>query len=174
MLTEHYEHIDSGNRNLTNTNRPVYPSRANFKIELDSTVRDIHSVELLGLVLPNLDNILDEPYLILQIDELNGIYAGNPRIPCTAVVHLQNPIAGQNYTHVAACKKVAERSPIFYRPPKAKIDALTIKILKSDGTLVNLGTDVSTPLRQNQVSLHLKFTIDSKDPTSVTKEYRLP
>lgn len=171
MLKEVYVHIDGGLRDLT-----AYPDRGNFKMSTQMNsysisefpLRNVQSVELLGLTVPNLDNILDEPYLILDIDELNKIYAGNPQFLCTAVLHLQNPIIGPTHSHIAMCRKVAERSPLIYRPPKSKITSLTIRVCKSDGSSVNFGQDTKLSFdRQNQISLHLKFLCEFKDPSDL-------
>lgn len=170
MLQEVYLHLDSGQRDYE-----AYPTRAYFKIRLDTPIRDIHSVEVLAMVIPNLDNVLDEPYLILDIYELNGTFAGHPsQQPSTAVLNLQNAVTGPTYSHVALCRKVAERSPIFYRPPKKRLDSVTFALRKPDGTLVNLGSDVGSLIRQNQLLVSLKFMCDQKNPTDLVLDYRRP
>lgn len=167
---EHYFHIDSGQRDTE-----AFPTRSHFKIKLESPLFDVVSFEVLGLIVPNVGDLIDLPYLIIDIYELNNTFAG-ARVPisCCAIVNPQHPVTGPGGTsYVHTCRKIAERSPMVYRPPRARIYNLTISIRRPDGSLYDFGTDAADTCDiTKQFMLSFKVAVKNKDASGLLTDFR--
>jgi len=172
-----YLFIDSRDRD-----RARYPNPNRYRIPLVSsdTESNIHtsgiryknicSISLLSAVVPNTNNILDELYVVLQIDEIDPMYdASNPS--CSKAftkLHFQEVCAGSTFLRLD--KGVGDPlTKVFYPKPLASLASLTISFRKHDGTLFNFGTDTSPPANPNQsLQNSLTFEIMTK-VTDVTQ-----
>lgn len=111
--------------------------------------KNIYSIELMSAVVPNKNDILDEPYLILQIDEIEQTY-DSPSIPCTkAFVKLRFDEGVSKF--ISLDRSCAEPYIHYYYPkPLASLSRMTISLRKPDGTLFNFGTDNKPPKKVNK------------------------
>lgn len=79
-----YIYIDSGGRDIE-----LYPNRATFKYELSSTIKNVTSVEILGCIMPNVNNVTELPYVVVDIKELNRSVAGAlANIECIGILQM--------------------------------------------------------------------------------------
>jgi hypothetical protein len=144
-----YLHVDS-----TERNREKYPDPADYVFPLVSSsdmvdtpgerYKNVYEISLLSATIPNLTEVFDYPYLILQIDEIGGHYdsvgAGCKR--AFAKLYFDNP--GGKFLRVD--KGIGDPAVrVFYPKPLASLAKLTVSIRKPDGSLFSFGTDNIPP-----------------------------
>jgi hypothetical protein len=66
--TVHYLNINSGDRNTTN-----YPLQYSYSLNLQRPYKNVTKVELISGIFPNTSGITSEPYLVIDIEELNTL-----------------------------------------------------------------------------------------------------
>jgi hypothetical protein len=154
----HYLFVSSASRD-----RVQYPDPAHFKIQIPGAYRDIVSVELSAGVLPNQGGIHSDGYLILDIPELN---------------HIQNVdgtkffgILGLQYhPNAGFCnldKGNTSSMPVTFRPPKNRLDSLTIIMRHPDGSQVLFGNeDITAPANlamQTALTFEIRTRVRRRD-----------
>ncbi len=132
-LRHYYFTIDSRNRDITS-----YPHVNSYKIDIPIPYKNVNRIELIGASIPNQGSPLNEPYLILSVDELNHVSHSNGYNYFTIM-----PLKGANQTidgfihPELAC---SNRAPnVFQVNNLAKINKLTISIYKGTGELFDFG-----------------------------------
>jgi hypothetical protein len=156
-----YLHVESGERN-----RARFPNPAQYVFPLVTSSNDVDTpgeryrnvceVSLVSATVPNLASVLNQPYLILQIDEIGGHYdaAGPACNKAFAKLYFDNP--GGAFLRVD--KGIGDPAVrVFYPKPLASLSRLSISIRNPDGTLFNFGTDTSPPQAANPL-LQNSFT----------------
>lgn len=156
-----YLHVDS-----TERNRDRYPNPAQYVFPLvDSNddvstpgerYKNIYEISLVSATIPNNSAVLDQPYLILQIDEIGGHYdaAGPGCKKAFSKMYFENP--GGKFMRVD--KGIGDPAiRVFYPKPLASLSRLSISIRKPDGTLFNFGSDTTPPQAPN-MDLQNSFT----------------
>jgi hypothetical protein len=169
----YYLSIDSHDRDRTK-----YPNPNNYTIHLvssDTTVggcnvpgiryKNITEIELVGAVIPNKPGVLDEIYLILQIEEIDNpvFHSTNPNLSKGFAKLFFVPPADPMttkwlYLDLENTKPLIKK---FYPKPKSSLDRISIKLLKRDGTPFSFGTDMTLPSDVNplcQNSFTFKIT----------------
>lgn len=151
-----YLSIDSRDRD-----RKTWPNPAKYQIPLvaSDTVdihvpgqeyRNVHSIELMSAVVPRRTDCLNEPYLLLQIDEIQNTYHATNLATTKAFVKLH---FNENITEcpfLILDRDLSEPLTRYYYPkPLASLAKMTISIRKHDGTLFNFGTDTNPDLPPN-------------------------
>lgn len=156
--------------NSADRDRAKWPSTSNYCIKLTDDepgqpngvigkrYRNIQSVKLLSATVPNIPTALEEPYLLLQIDEVDGMYDAASRASQNAFTKLYfKPTLGK---FLRIDKGVGDPLQRVYWPtPKASIDRLTISIRTYDGDVFDFGADDGV-------------TLDPDVQTSITLEIR--
>ena len=174
---EYYVNIDSRDRDRT-----LYPASNNFVVKFSSTasdsetnacikldLRNIYSVELVHAILPNGSSVTtNERLLYLDIEELGSgtIYGTNKNATNSTFILIPE------YTHGASSaysvsKYQLKTKRIFDKKLLDRLPKMTLRFLKTDGTLINFGTDATPPTDPTetvQVNVMLKIT---------TVEYKL-
>lgn len=142
----HFVFITSKNRNTT-----LFPNISQYAVELPSEFKNIHSIELIQGLVPNVNNVTQEPYLLLKIDEINDVMISNdPNIAESfAFLTMASPCTSDGY-FIALDKKIHENTPKIFYTPKASLQKLTISVTKHDGALFNFGSDSSPPNKSLQ------------------------
>lgn len=116
----------------------------------------MQSVKLLSAVVPNTNNVLDEPYLLLQIDEIEGMYDAASRASQNAFTKLYFKPSPTNFLRLD--KGVGDPLTRIYWPtPKASIDRFTLSIRTYDGEIFDFGTDDGD---QPNPELQTMFTLE--------------
>jgi hypothetical protein len=163
--------------NSADRNRAKWPSTSNFCIKLiddepgqpngvvGKRYRNVQSVKLLSAVVPNTNDVLDEPYLLLQINEIEGMYDAASRPSQNAFTKLYfKPSFGK---FLRLDKGVGDPLTRVYWPtPKAIIDRFTVSVRTYDGEVFDFGTDDDAQINPE---LQTTFTLEIKDYVPDTK-----
>ncbi len=157
-----YLHIDS-----TYRDRAKYPNPSQYVMPLVSSnntidtsgerYKDIYQISLLSAAVPNIPAVFAQPFLFLQIEEVQGHY--DSVSPCCrkAFTKMCFEESGSS-AFVKLDKDVNEPAiVVFYPAPLASLDRLSISIRNPDGTLFNFGTDTVPPQSPNPL-LQNSFT----------------
>lgn len=151
--------ITSKDRDLQN-----YPTPSKYVINLPREFKNITTIEIVAGIIPDKNNVLQEPYLLLKIDELDEIITSNDTVMCNsfAILHLAKPVYPGAFIQVD--KKTFEHVVLRYHTPKASLSKLTISVTDLYGTPFNFGTDsTTTPLKELQNMFVLRITTLEKD-----------
>lgn len=125
----------------------LYPNRGSFRINLreqcNLLLKDIVSISLYSAVLPTATDLLNEPYLLLQVDELSGAAfsaSNDDSSNAFALIQMDRPIKEPGFINAKmdSCRHVWLQGNAL---GVGQIGSLTIKVLKQDGQPFNFGTD---------------------------------
>jgi hypothetical protein len=159
---DHYLAVSSTDRDITN-----YPKSNQFTINLPKEFRNIVRMQLIETILPNQNNIMDQPYILLNIKELEGkmpIVANNSALSnAFALIQLTHNTG--NFLQID--RKVHEIVVMNTLQP-INISKMSISFLDHTGALFDFGTDVGgsfNPLYQN--TLIFKITTLEKSRKSL-------
>lgn len=164
---EYYVSIDSRDRD-----RAQWPNASQFEVRFEphssfsgATIhrafKNVESIEVVEVIYPNVNNVLDQMYLLLTIPEIDG------NIECSDG-SLNRPLAKlvPSYTigNYVVCKYPEDdsRPRKEFHSPGGRIDRLTIELRSYDNAIFNFGTDTSSPNPPNpvlQVSVTLKVIV---------------
>lgn len=158
-----YLQICSNDRN-TNT----YPKTNNFKICFEK-IKNVIEIELVSAILPNQNDILDEPYLVIEIDELPSnieFSCGNIK-KAFAMLPMKKankdtasfivPELGQNY-----------KTTMKFKTPLASIQSFTISIKDLNGGLFDFApSDALQDEKNLQTTFMFRVTSLEADMTSI-------
>ena len=152
--------------NSLDRNRTEWPSSSYFRTSLVNSLyrghKNIHSIKLLSAVIPKTNNVLDEPYLLLQLDEIDGSYDAvtKPSQLAFTKIYFQ-PALGK---FLRLDKGVGDPlTHIFWPTPKASLDDLTISIRKYNGEVFDFGED-NGPQPNPELQTSFTFEITSWTP----------
>lgn len=128
--------------------------------------KNIHSVELISAILPNVEEITNELYIILQIDELRdvGFNSSNQNLQQAYAKLVMHHHLNDNFLLLDADNSRPLKR-IYYPSLKGSLDRLTITIKKPNGDIIDLGPDSDPdqpPIKDIQNSF--TFRIISKIP----------
>ena len=130
--------------------------------------KNIYSISLLSAVVPKASGVLDEPYLLMQIDEISNVYdSANPA--CSRAftkLYFKEVWPGGKYLRMD--KGVGDPlTKIYWPAPRASLDSITISFRRYDGTLFDFGPDSMPPAdplsdRQTSITLEIRtFVVDA-------------
>lgn len=152
-----YLSIDSQDRDRTK-----YPNPNEYTIPLISSdtsgqgsvpgrrYKNIVEIQILSAVIPNRNNVLDEIYLILEIDEIDNVVFDSSNHRLSRGFKLMFSTCDGTSKWLRLDDDIS--APLvkrFYPKPKASLDRITIRLLRRDGTPFNFGTDNSPPSEVN-------------------------
>ena len=128
--------------------------------------KNIHSIELISAILPNVEEITNELYIILQIDELRdvGFNSSNQNLQQAYAKLVMHHHLNDNFLLLDADNSRPLKR-IYYPSLKGSIDKLTITLKKPNGDIIDLGPDSDPdqpPIKDIQNSF--TFRIISKIP----------
>ena len=151
--TIYYLNINSVDRDSAN-----YPLQYDFKLKLNTVYKNVSCVECISVIFPNVSGITNEPYLILDIEELNTVHFSNNSNACKgfAVCPLKNP------NQVSGGWVLSELGPAFhtasvYKTPK-DLSLLTIKVKDMYGEIYDFGVTNGSTTKSEQISFIIKIT----------------
>lgn len=164
-----YLHVDSRNRNrerYPNPNNYVYPlvSSSNDVDTPGVVYKNVFQIRLTSAVIPNINAPLDLPYIILAIDEIEGIYdASTPQCKRAFGKLLFCGGTGKFLRLDTGISDGIVRT--FWPSPLASLSKLSLCWLKPDGSLFNWGTDNAPPNPINEdLQNSLTFEIITEVP----------
>jgi hypothetical protein len=129
--------------------------------------KNIYSISLLSAVVPKASGVLDEPYLLMQIDEVDNVYdSANPACArAFTKLYFKEVCVGSPYLRLD--KGVGDPlTKIYWPAPRASLDSVTISFRHYDGTLFDFGPDAAPPAdplndRQTSITLEIRtFVVD--------------
>ena len=154
--TEHYLCINSTDRVMAVNPQPQY-----YRVKLDTPLRKIKSVELIAATVPDKNNVRNEPYLVIKIDELPNIdFSGNNASgDGFAVIQLKSPTKADGF--INAESSLMSRSIKTFKTPLASLAQLTVTLADYTGTPFNFGDDATGPTKSLQNMLLFRIiTLD--------------
>lgn len=104
----------------------VFPNPGRFSLHLSKELKNIISIELIQAIIPNVNSVTSEPYLLLKIDELEDVMESNDRniSDAFALIQMAQPTGGFIHTD----KRVYENTVKTFLTPKASLSKMTLKI----------------------------------------------
>lgn len=136
----HYLTISSKDRNVT-----AYPNVNHYTIQFPNEFKNIHSIELIQAIIPDQNDVQDEPYLLLQIDEIQDVMVSNDKNISNSFAILQLAAPTRSGTFIQIDRRIHEYTVKYYDTPKAYLSKMTITILDSTGAPFDFGTDTPSP-----------------------------
>jgi hypothetical protein len=146
----------------------LYGKTNNFKICFEK-IKNVIEIELVSAILPNQNDILDEPYLVIEIDELpsNIEFSCNNIKKAFAMLPLKKPNKdtasfivpelGQNY-----------KTTMKFKTPLASIQSFTLSIKDLNGNLFDFAPSDSSQTEKNlQTTFMFRVTSLEADMSSV-------
>lgn len=165
---EYFVSIDSRDRD-----RELWPSSSAFEVRFEphhtfqgATVhrafKNVVSVEVMEVIFPNKNNVLDEMYLLMSIPELDGNIECSNGSTIRPIAKLVPTSASGNYV-VCAFNDSQTRPKKAFQQPGGRIDKLTFELRNYHNDVFSFGTDTTPPDAPNpllQVSVTLKVIVE--------------
>jgi hypothetical protein len=148
---EYYLAINSSKRDTT-----LYPSPNSYVIDLPREYKNIKSIELLDATIPDKNNVTRQPYLVLNIKEINDVIDSIDPVlnQAFAVLKMDTPI--QSGYFITLDKNCWEKMPKIYKQPKANLSRFSISITDRSGNLFNFLESSPTDITADH-SLYFKI-----------------
>ena len=147
-----------------------YPNPESYTIDLNSLVnkdyRNVVSVRLISGIFPDQNNVLQEPYLVLHISEVNSSHiAGTSSVlnSGSTILQLDRPLTTGYFFNLKTdiCKCLFSS----FHQPIARLSRLTIKITDALGNLFSFGSDIIPVNKALQHLLIFEIKYKSKKKT---------
>lgn len=161
-----YLSIDSRDRD-----RITYPNTNHFRIPLVTSrdqastgdrYKNIYSVTLMSCVVPNVPAIFTQPYILMVIDEIDGLYDAASPTSCKSFTKLYFREVSTSSAFLRLDKAVGDPTEkIYYPAPRASLDHITVSFKYYDGTMVDFGADTTPPTDPNAL-VQCTFTLQVK------------
>lgn len=167
-LYEYYIVVRSEDRDITN-----YPNPQSYRINLETSIKNIHSVELIEGYVPDQNSVVQEPYLLLDIPELRDhpMECVSKSVSNSFSILQMSPPVTPGY-FIWFDKRTHENTIKYYRNPKARLDYLTINLRDHNGDLFNFGDDtLGTPPNKSLQNMFV-FKIVVKEKSHDVLNYR--
>lgn len=132
----------------------VFPNPGRFTITLAQELKNITSIELIQAIIPNVNSVTNEPYLLLKIDELEDVMISNNRniSDAFALIQLAQPVG--NFIHTD--KRTYENTTKTFLTPKANLSKLTIQFTDLVGTVFDFKGASAVDAKSIQTTLVFK------------------
>lgn len=167
VIREEYLSIDSSDRN-----RELDPNTHTYTIHLrpsdttttghaHNTFKNIIGIQLMGAKIPNTNNVLNEQYLLLVVEQLRGPYDATNTPTRKALAKLEPGFVSPGGNFVEAAINGIEYIGRYQVDSDVTgvLDKLTFQFQKYDGTPFVFGADNALPADPNPL---LQNTIDLK------------
>ena len=134
----------------------TFPNPGKFTIELAQELKNITSIELIQAIIPNVNSVTNEPYLLLKVDEIEDVMLSNNRhiSDAFALLQLAQPVGGFIHTD----KRTYENTTKTFLTPKANLSKLTIELTDLFGTVFDFKGVTEANAKSIQVTLIFKIT----------------
>jgi hypothetical protein len=147
----HYVSIESSERNVERKNGNVYgfPSPNRYRVRLENTYRNVVGVELVSAVIPltigdvakTSNKLIDEPYLLLHVEETGGIYDSNNINVHNALAKISIDRCDWQGKFIRDCPGGGRFLKKFVPTPLASLSTLTVQFVTKNGCLFDFGKD---------------------------------
>ena len=155
----HYLVVSSNDRNVID-----YPNVNNYVINLQDEIKNITSIQLIQAIIPDKNNVTQEPFLLLKIAEMEDVMISNNRniSDAFAILQMASPVSSGFFIEIDT--KIHENCVKYYKTPKSSLSRLTISITDMNGTLFNFGADTPNPPQKELQNLFV-FKITTLETT---------
>jgi hypothetical protein len=117
-----------------------FPFHDYFQVQFSSPIKNIIEIKCENIILPNLNYFEFEPYLFLQVTEIDQLFQGSSNMYSKMFAQIlpchENPIQKFITCFPAKTKKK------FYNNPLASLSRLSFRLCTSNGNPLPLSTDV--------------------------------
>lgn len=138
--TKYYVTVSSRDRD-----RSAHHNVNHYTVNLPTELKNIVSVELIQAIIPDVNNVVAEPYLILKINEFNDVMisADTNISDSFAILQMSAPVSPGTFIQID--KRIHEHTVKYFKVPKATLSRMTISIIDADGNLFDFGADNPFP-----------------------------
>lgn len=130
----HYLTVSSKDRDVVQ-----YQSESNYVVNFHQEFKNIHSIELIQAIVPDKNDVTNEPYLLLKVEELENVMVSVDRNVSDAFAILQLCSPTTTGTFIQIDKRIHENVVKYFKTPKSTLSRMTINITDSDGALFDFG-----------------------------------
>lgn len=148
----------------------LFPNTNSFQIHLKTEYKNIKSIELIQAIVPNQNEVGNEPYLVLQIDEIDDVMDSNDDVISKGFALMGLAPSSGPFLYLDKC--IHENTVKYYTQPKASLDRMTISIKSMDGTLFDFGADSEPPLKNKLKQTTFIFKIQTLEKTRSPLNHR--
>lgn len=141
-----------------------YPKSTHFIIDLNTEYRNITSIELITAIIPDQNGVQNEPYLLLNIKELDVLNDSNNKQISQSFAMLQLAQPTSPGTFIQIDKRTFENTILNFHTPKSRLSRMSISITDIDGNIFGFGGD-STTNKSNQCTFVFKIVTLDTDRT---------
>lgn len=138
----------------------VYPYPNQYKIHFDNTYKNVRSIELISIILPNKSasgSINAEPYISMKIEEFSNFVDGT-----FATFPLKGPVDSTSSSFIIPELACTFNSPKIFKTPLASLASLTISLRDCTGALFNFGAPNADVTKAYQNYFVFKITVEEK------------
>lgn len=157
--TIHYLVVSSSDRNVVD-----YPNVNNYVINLQDEIKNITSIQLIQAIIPDKNDVTQEPFLLLKISEMEDVMISNNRniSDAFAILQMASPVSSGFFIEIDT--KIHENCVKYYKTPKSSLSRLTVSITDSQGNLFDFGSDSPSPPKKDLQNLFVfkLTTLESK------------
>ena len=161
VYRENYLVVSSKDRDLS-----IYPKSCKFSLDLNEEYRNIKSIQLIQAIIPDKNSVTSEPFLLLNINEIDSVMdSNNTQInKAFAMLQICQPTVSGSFLHID--NRIHENVVIVYQTPKAKLSKFTVELTTCDGVLFEFGGD-STTTKDYQCQFIFKITTIETDRNTI-------
>jgi len=152
-----YLSVSSKNRNLS-----ANPLVNNYVIQFPTEFKNIYSIELIQAIIPAKNNVEGEPYLLLDVAEIEDVMVSSDThmSKSFAILQLSEPITAGGFIQID--KRIHENTILHFTTPKASLSKMTISIKDCDGNLFDFGVNSNTLNKSMQNTFVFKIVVGQK------------
>lgn len=158
-----YLTICSKDRDLT-----VYPKSSDFVVDLQREYRNITSIELITAIIPDKNNVQSEPFLLLNVKELDVLNDSNNKQISDSFAMLQLTPPTVIDTFIQIDKRTFENTTLNFHTPKSRLSRMSISVTDLDGNIFSFGGD-NTTNKANQCFFVFKIVTLDTDRSSLNQ-----
>lgn len=161
---DNYVSISSSNRDLAN-----YPLHHSYRINLDAPFKNVKKIEMISAVLPNQPatvsggDILNEPYLIIDVEEFNYLEfpnnIGSSALKGFSILPLKAPTKATGGFINPELGCIYHKSRVF-KEPVGSVSSVTIRIRDHIGNLYDFGQSAGSSAKEYQNHFIFKITTE--------------
>lgn len=151
--TIQYLSVSSRDRNFTQ-----YPNVNSYTVEFITEFKNISAIELVQAIIPAKNNVEEEPYLLLEIDEISDVMFSKDRYITDSFAMLQLAAPTTTGGFIQIDKRIHENTVKYFKIPKASLSKMTITLRDCTGNKFNFGTDSNPPQKALQNTFIFKIT----------------
>jgi hypothetical protein len=162
---ENYAFISSSHRDTT-----AYPLHYDYKIKFTNPYKNVKCVEMISVSIPNSTNILDEPVVVFDINEINHVdflvNTTSNKIFCALPLNAPNKTTN-GFIKIDASTSL-NKSKLIFKNPISELSMLSIKIRDVDGAFLDFGVPNGSTTKSLQHSFVLKIITEEKSRKTIS------